>query len=85
MRRRQYDEEHGIPDADHQNRDRRGDNPPRRPRRDYEPDNDLDGFSAFSSRLRVIQWPATFKLTGIKKYEGKSDPKTWLRIYSIVV
>ena len=53
--------------------------------RDYEPSNDLDGFSAFSNRLRAIQWPATFKPTGIEKYDGESDPKTWLRTYSIAV
>jgi hypothetical protein len=84
-RRHQYDKEHGAPDADRQNRGCRGNNPPRRPRRDYEPGNDLDGFSAFSNRLRAIQWPATFKPTGIEKYDGESDPKTWLRTYSIVV
>jgi hypothetical protein len=84
-RRRQYDEEHGVLDADHQNRGRRGDNPPRRPRRTYEPSNDLEGFSAFSSRLWAIQWPATFKPTGIEKYDGESDPKSWLCTYSIAV
>ena len=82
---RQYDEEHDVPDADHQNCGRRGDNPPRWPHSDYEPGNNLNGFSAFSSRLRPIQWPATFKPTVIKKYDGESNPKTWLRIYSIVV
>ena len=61
------------------------DNHPRRPRRDYEPDNNLDGFSAFSSQFWAIQWPATFKPTGIKKYDGESDPKMWLRTYSIAV
>ena len=84
-RRRQYNEEHGVPDADHQNHGCRGDNPPRRPLHNYEPGNNLDGFSAFSSRLRPIQWPATFKPTGIEKYDGESDPKTWLRTYSIAV
>ena len=63
----------------------RGNNPPRRPPHDYEPGNDLDSFSAFSNRLRAIQWPATFKPTGIEKYDGESYPKTWLRTYSIVV
>ena len=81
----QYEEEHGVPDTYHQNRGRRGDNPPRRPRCDHKPDNDLDGFSAFSSRLRAIQWPATFKPTGIEKYDDESDPKMWLRTYSIAV
>ena len=84
-RRRQYDEEHGDSDIDYQNRGRRGDNRPRRPRRDNDPGNDLDGFSAFSRRLRAIQWPATFKPTGIEKYDGESDPMTWLRTYSISV
>ena len=56
-----------------------------RPRRDYEPGNDLDSFSAFSHQLRAIQWSATFKPTGIEKYDGESDPKTWLCTYSNVV
>ena len=64
---------------------RRGNNPPRRPLCDYKPGNDLDGFSAFSNRIRAIQWPATFKPTGIEKYDSESDPKTWLRTYSIAV
>ncbi|XP_039817324.1 uncharacterized protein LOC120679735 [Panicum virgatum] len=58
---------------------------PQRPRRDNDPGNDLDGFSAFSSRLRAIQWPATFKPTRIEKYDGELDAKTWLRTYSITV
>jgi len=45
----------------------------------------LDGFSAFSDRLRAIQWPATFKPVGIEKFDDESDPKTWLRTYSIAV
>jgi len=84
-RRHQYDEEHGDSNIDYQNRSRRGDNRPRRPRRDNDPDNDLDGFSAFSCRLRAIQWPATFKPTGIEKYDGESNPKMWLRTFSIAV
>ena len=47
--------------------------------------DDLDGFSAFSDRLRAIQWPTTFKPVGIEKFDGESDPKTWLRTYSIAV
>jgi len=82
---RQYDEEHGDFDIDYQNRGRGGDNRPRRPRRDNDPGNDLDVFSAFSRRLRAIHWPATFKPTGIEKYDGESDPMTWLRTYSIAV
>ena len=45
----------------------------------------MTGFSAFSNRLCTIQWPATFKPIGIEKFDGESDPKTWLRTYSITV
>ena len=45
----------------------------------------MDSFSAFSDRLQAIQWLATFKPVGIEKFDGESDPKTWLRTYSITV
>jgi hypothetical protein len=48
-------------------------------------DGDLDGFSSFSNRLRGISWPATFKRVGIDKFDGDSNPKTWIRTYSITV
>jgi len=35
--------------------------------------------------LRAIQWPAIFKLVGIEKFDGKSDPKTWPRTYAIAI
>ena len=44
-RHRRYDEEYGIPGANHNNRDHQ----PRE--NDYGPANDFDGFSAFSDRL----------------------------------
>ena len=47
--------------------------------------DDLDGFSAFFDRLRANQGPTTFKPVGIEKFDGESDPKTWLRTYSIAV
>ena len=53
-RRRRYDEKHGVPAADHQYRGRQGNNPPRQPCHDYEPSNNIDGFSAFSNQLRAI-------------------------------
>ncbi|RLN05103.1 hypothetical protein C2845_PM13G05960 [Panicum miliaceum] len=46
---------------------------------------DLDGFSAFSNRLHGVSWPSTFKPVGIVKFDGNSDPKTWLCTYSIAV
>ncbi|RLM55154.1 putative gag-pol precursor [Panicum miliaceum] len=54
-----------------------------------DPDNDvggdLDGFSAFFNGLQGISWPATFKPIGINKFDGDSDPRTWLRTYSIAL
>jgi len=76
--RRRY-KEHGVPGANRNNRDHHPHG------NDYNPADDLDGFSAFSDRLRAIQWPATFKPVGIEKFDGESDPKTWLRTYSIAV
>ena len=74
-----YDEEYGVPGANRNNRDHQ-------PRgNDYNPADDLDGFSAFSDRLRAIQWPATFKPVGIEKFDFESDPKTWLRTYAIAI
>ncbi|XP_039834394.1 uncharacterized protein LOC120695151 [Panicum virgatum] len=79
VRRCRYDEEHGAPSVNRNNRDHQ-------PRDDdYDLTDDLDGFSAFSDRLRAIQWPATFKPVGIEKFDGESDPKTWLRTYAIAV
>ena len=53
-RRRRYNEEHNVPDTNHRYRGRRGNNPPRQPCHDYEPSNNIDGFSAFSNQLRAI-------------------------------
>ena len=47
-RRRCYDDEHGAPDHIHNNRYRRPHDD------DYDLADDLDGFSAFSNRLRAI-------------------------------
>jgi len=69
-RRRCYDEECGIPGANRNNHDHQ------HHENDYDQADDLDGFSAFSNRLRAIQWPATFKPVGIKKFDGESDPMT---------
>jgi hypothetical protein len=36
-------------------------------------------------RLSTVTWPLSFKLSKIDKFDEKSDPTHWLRIYSIVV
>jgi hypothetical protein len=42
----------------------------------------VNNFPAFSRRLRTIRYPKDFK-PAIKKYDGRSDPSIWLKIYSI--
>jgi hypothetical protein len=42
----------------------------------------VNNFPAFSRRLQTIRYPKDFKPT-IEKYEGRSDPSIWLKMYSI--
>jgi hypothetical protein len=42
----------------------------------------VNNFPAFSRRLRTIRYPKDFK-PAIDKYDGRSDPSIWLKMYSI--
>jgi hypothetical protein len=42
----------------------------------------VNNFPAFSRCLRTIRYPKDFK-TAIEKYNGRSDPSIWLKMYSI--
>jgi hypothetical protein len=42
----------------------------------------VNNFPAFSRRLRTIRYPKDFKLA-IEKYDGRSNPSIWLKMYSI--
>jgi hypothetical protein len=42
----------------------------------------VNNFSAFSGDLRTIRYPMHFK-PAIEKYDGRSDPSIWLKMYSI--
>jgi hypothetical protein len=42
----------------------------------------VNNFPAFSRRLRTIKYPKDFK-PSIEKYDGRSDPSIWLKMYSI--
>ena len=54
-------------------------------RRNREHGDDIDGFPAFTSRVRKTSLPEKFKPPGITKYDGKQDPVQWLRCYSLSV
>jgi hypothetical protein len=42
----------------------------------------VNNFPAFSQRLLMIRYPKDFK-PAIEKYDGRSDPSIWLKMYSI--
>nr|AAR06299.1 putative gag-pol protein [Oryza sativa Japonica Group] len=48
-------------------------------------DDDMDGVAAFTSELRRVDWPADFKPTGIEKYDGTTNPESWLTVYGLAV
>jgi hypothetical protein len=44
----------------------------------------VNNFPAFSRRLRTIRYPKDLK-PAIEKYDGRSNPSIWLKMYSITV
>jgi hypothetical protein len=42
----------------------------------------VNNFPTFSRRLRKIRYPKDFK-PAIEKYDGRSDPSIWLKMYNI--
>ena len=87
--RHKWEKEHGpLYDSDHQederhnprNRSLRRKSPTRRQSktkddRPYSPHSEYDGIRAFSSSVRSVQWPSTFKLANIDKYDPKENPE----------
>jgi hypothetical protein len=59
---------------------RRRDHPNR-----YHDDNDNDCFPAFTSNITEKSYPKDFKPVGIPTYDGKQDPRQWIRCYSIAI
>nr|ABA99731.1 retrotransposon protein, putative, Ty3-gypsy subclass [Oryza sativa Japonica Group] len=48
-------------------------------------DDDVDGVAAFTSDLCRVDWPAGFKPTGIEKYDGTTNPESWLTVYGLAI
>ena len=40
------------------------------------------GISAFTPRLCEVVWPPNFKVSNVKKFKMKLDPRAWLAVYS---
>ncbi|RLM64623.1 hypothetical protein C2845_PM16G03910 [Panicum miliaceum] len=74
-RRRKYDKDYGPPSANRCNRGRRGHDDQQRPPRPLPP----------APINPYHQSPSTSKPVSIDKFDSDSDPKTWIRTYSIIV
>jgi len=52
------------------------------------PADETDRFPAFSQNINYAKYPTGFNpvnMQNLKKYDGKQDPKQWLRIYSTAI
>jgi hypothetical protein len=43
------------------------------------------GIKAFSRDLKKVCWPLNFKPSGIKKYDGSTNPADWLEVYHLSI
>jgi hypothetical protein len=43
------------------------------------------GVKAFSHDLKRVCWPLNFKPSGIKKYDGSTNPSKWLKVYQLTI
>ncbi|GJN35055.1 hypothetical protein PR202_gb23783 [Eleusine coracana subsp. coracana] len=48
-------------------------------------DDEIDGIKAYIPRLRIAQWLKGFKLVPIEKYDGQTNPREWLQLYSTTI
>jgi hypothetical protein len=51
----------------------------------YHDNDDSDRFPTFTASITDKSYPKDFKPVGIAKYDGKQDPRQWLRCYSIAI
>jgi hypothetical protein len=35
--------------------------------------------------LKRVRWPLNFKLLGIEKYDGSTNPAKWLEVYRLTI
>jgi len=50
--------------------------------------DETDRFPAFSQNINYAEYPIDFSpvnMQNLKKYDGKQDPRQWLRIYSTAI
>jgi hypothetical protein len=35
--------------------------------------------------LKKVRWPLNFKMLGIEKYDGSTNPAEWLEVYQLAI
>ncbi|GJN40003.1 hypothetical protein PR202_gb29164 [Eleusine coracana subsp. coracana] len=48
-------------------------------------DNEIDGIKAYILMLHIARWPKGFKPVPIENYDGQTNPREWLQLYSTVI
>ncbi|GJN41206.1 hypothetical protein PR202_gn00552 [Eleusine coracana subsp. coracana] len=48
-------------------------------------DDENNGIKAYIPRLHIARWPKGFKPVPIKKYDGQTNPREWLQLYSMAI
>jgi len=52
---------------------------------DTNPCVSVTDYRAFAPNLRRVVWPRKFKPGPIEKYDGTTNPKEWISIYSMII
>jgi hypothetical protein len=45
----------------------------------------VGGVNPFCHDLKRVRWPLNFKPSGIKKYDGSTNPTEWLEVYQLTI
>ncbi|GJN36611.1 hypothetical protein PR202_gb25487 [Eleusine coracana subsp. coracana] len=48
-------------------------------------DDEIVGIKAYIPRLHIARWTKGFKSVPIKKYDGQTNPRGWLQLYSTTI
>ncbi|GJN05441.1 hypothetical protein PR202_ga23067 [Eleusine coracana subsp. coracana] len=48
-------------------------------------DEEFNDIKAYAPELRIARWPKGFKPVPIEKYDGQTNPREWLQLYSTVI
>ncbi|GJN36474.1 hypothetical protein PR202_gb25379 [Eleusine coracana subsp. coracana] len=48
-------------------------------------DDEIDGIKVYVPRLHIARWPKGFKLVPIEKYDGQTNTREWLQLYSMAI